>query len=102
MPRIFNGSRVQESADDESFKFRALSASAVMAFDGQTEFDSFPSNLAFVGKLRFRRDTRIHIAPLDAALEYPRGLENGYRFRQISRKVWVVSFANGHVVREEL
>lgn len=29
--------------DDESFKFRALSAGAVMAFDGQTELDSLPS-----------------------------------------------------------
>ena len=28
----------------ESFKFRALSAGAVMAFDGQTEVHFFPSN----------------------------------------------------------
>jgi hypothetical protein len=27
----------QSTLDDESFKFRALSAGAVMAFDGQTE-----------------------------------------------------------------
>jgi len=26
--------------DDESFKFRALSASAVMSFDGQTDLES--------------------------------------------------------------
>ena len=58
MPRIFNGSRVQDPVDDESFKFRALSASAVMAFDGQTEFDSLPSNL-----------------------HYPRGSEYRYGFR---------------------
>jgi hypothetical protein len=31
---------------DESFKFRALSAGAVMAFDGQTELHSSPVELS--------------------------------------------------------
>ena len=34
---------LQEAVDDESFKFRALSAGAVMAFDGQTELSLLPS-----------------------------------------------------------
>jgi len=37
--------RIEKCLDDESFKFRALSAGAVMAFDGQTEINSLPSNL---------------------------------------------------------
>ena len=35
----------QGRLDDESFKFRALSAGAVTAFDGQTEIHSLPSDL---------------------------------------------------------
>jgi len=31
---------IADARDDESFKFRALSAGAVMAFDGQTEHSS--------------------------------------------------------------
>jgi hypothetical protein len=32
-----------ELVNDESFKYRALSAGAVTAFDGQTEIHSLPS-----------------------------------------------------------
>ena len=44
------------TVDDESFKFRALSAGAVMAFDGQTELSLLPSKQSmrpspFVSKL---------------------------------------------------
>jgi hypothetical protein len=50
------GTRFPATVDDESFKFRALSAGAVMAFDGQTELSLLPSKYPkrlspFVSKL---------------------------------------------------
>ena len=49
--------RIEKCLDDESFKFRALSAGAVMAFDGQTDLHSFPSILVQFVKRDLTRRT---------------------------------------------